>query len=169
MVLTISSRQRHGSLYGNLLYRSYIHIGLSHVLYKIRCLVILCISLVTAIVSLQLCIPPYDVYNFAITEVSGRSITSPSVTAFIALKLKANDSIRYITPPISEKLQGLRSNFCLCASRPFNSINCSGQNRHCSRKIYVVITKMKMAENDGAALVCSTRVGVFGATVVICS
>ena len=75
-----------------------------YVLYKIRCLVILRISLgtaivyqvylVTAIVSLQLCIPPYNVYNFAVTEVSGRYIISPSVTAFIALQLKANVSIR---------------------------------------------------------------------------
>ena len=125
------------------------------------CLVILRISLVTAIVSLQLCIPPYDVYNLAITEVSGRYIISPSVTAFIAPQLKANVSIRYITPLISEELQGLGSNFCLCASRPFNSINCSGQNRYCSKKIYVVSTKMKMTENGSAALVYSTRVGVF--------
>ena len=64
-----------------------------HVFYKIRCLVILRISLVTAIVSLQLCIPPYDVYNFAITEVSGRYIISPSVIAFIALQLKVHVSI----------------------------------------------------------------------------
>ena len=39
---------------------------------KIRCHVILRISLVIATVSLQLCILPYDVYNFALTEVSGR-------------------------------------------------------------------------------------------------
>ena len=51
--------------------------------------VILCISSVTAIVSLQLCIPPYNVYNFAVTEVSGRYIISPTLTAFIALQLKA--------------------------------------------------------------------------------
>ena len=100
---------------------------------------------------MQLCIPPYDVYNFAITEVSGRYIVSPSVTAFTALQLNANVSIRYITPLISEELRGLRSNLCLCASGPFNSINCSGQNRYCSRKIYVFSTKMKMAENDSAA------------------
>ena len=79
------------------------------ILYKIRCLVILRISLVTAIVSLQLCIPPYDVYNFTITKVSGRCIISPSVTAFIALQLKVNVSIQYIAPLISEELQGLRS------------------------------------------------------------
>ena len=119
------------------------------------------ISLVTAIVSLQLCIPLYDVYSFAITEVSGRYIVSPSVTAFIALQFKANVSIRYTTPFISEELQGLRSNSCLCASRPFISIICPGQNRYCSKKIYVVSTKMKMTENDGAALVYSARVGVF--------
>ena len=113
---------------------------------------ILRISLVSAIVSLQLCTPPYDVYNVAITEVSGRYVISPSVTAFIALQLKANVSIRYITPLILEELQGLGSNSCLCASRPFNSINCSGQKSYCSKKIYVVSTNMKMAENDGAAL-----------------
>ena len=100
-------------------------------------------------------------YNFAITEVNGRYVTSPSVTAFIALQLKASVSIRYITPLISEELQGLRSNSCLCASRPFNSVNCSGQDRYCSKKIYVVSTKMKMAESDGATLVCSAGVGVF--------
>ena len=61
--------------------------------YTIYCLVILRISLVRAIVSLQLCIPQYDVYYFAITEVSVRYIIPPSVTAFIALQLKANVSI----------------------------------------------------------------------------
>ena len=108
------------------------------------------ISLVTANVSLQLCIPPYDVYNFAITEVSRRYFISPSVTAFIALQLKANVLIRYVTPLVSEELQGLRSNSFLCTSSPFNAINCSGQNRYCSRKIYDVSAKMRMAENDGA-------------------
>ena len=122
---------------------------------------ILCISFVTAIVSLQLCIPPYDVYNFALTDVSGRYIISPSVTALIVLQLKANVSIRYITLSVWEELQGLRSNSCLCESRLFNSINCSGQNRYCSREIHVVRTKMTMAGNAGAALVCSARVGVF--------
>ena len=53
-------------------------IGLGQIVYKIRCLVnvILRINLVTATVSLQLCIPLYDVYNFAITEVSGNRCNS---------------------------------------------------------------------------------------------
>ena len=59
-------------------------------------------------------------------------------------------SDRLTAPLISEELQDLRSNSCLCASRPF--INCSGQNRYCSTKIYVVSNKMKMAENDDVAL-----------------
>ena len=122
---------------------------------------ILRIGLVTTTVSLQLCITPYNAYNLAITEVSGRYIISPNVTAFIALQLKANVSIQYITPLNSEELQDFGSNSCLCASCPSNSINYSGQNPYCSEKIYVVSAKMKMAEYDGAALVCSASVGVF--------